>query len=188
MILSKQFLNEQVQKRNLQENFRYDGIFYEKRQELDQYDVFVSYSWNDRSYADKIVQLLEKCGYTVYIDYNDKRLDRNNVSEETAKRIIIEMKKCKGLLYLYSPSSSVSKWCPWEVGVFSGMESFRCANLPLTQNRGDDFKKQEYLEIYPYVDYEITQDHSRYDFWVCESDSKYTTLKSWLNGGSIQQH
>ena len=108
MILSKQFLNEQVQKRNLQENFRYDGIFYEKRQELDQYDVFVSYSWNDRSYADKIVQLLEKCGYTVYIDYNDKRLDRNNVSEETAKCIIIEMKKCKGLLYLYSPSSSVS--------------------------------------------------------------------------------
>jgi hypothetical protein len=188
MILSKQFLNEQVQKRNLQENFRYDRLFYEKRQELDQYDVFVSYSWNDRSYADKIVQLLEQCGYTVYIDYNDKRLDRNNVSEETAKRIINEMKKCKGLLYLYSPSSSVSKWCPWEVGVFSGMKSFRCANLPLTQNRGDDFKKQEYLEIYPYVDYEATQDHSRYDFWVCESDSKYTTLKSWLNGGSLKQH
>ena len=44
MILSKQFLNEQVQKRNLQENSRYDRLFYEKRQDLDQYDVFVSYS------------------------------------------------------------------------------------------------------------------------------------------------
>ena len=80
MILSKQFLNEQVQKRNLQENFRYDGLLYEKRQELDQYDVFVSYSWNDRSYADKIVRLLEQCGYTVYIDYNEKRLPKSMYS------------------------------------------------------------------------------------------------------------
>ena len=188
MILSKQFLNEQVQKRNLKENFRYDGLFYEKRQELAQYDVFVSYSWNDRSYADKIVQLLEQCGYTVYIDYNDKRLDRNNVSEETAKRIIGEMKKCKGLLYLYSPSSSVSKWCPWEVGVFSGLKSFKCANLPLTQNSGDDFKKQEYLEIYPYVDYALIQNQNRYDFWVCESNSKYTSLRNWINGGTLREH
>ena len=188
MILSKQFLNEQVQKRKLQENFQYGSIFYKKRQELDQYDVFVSYSWNDITYADKIVQLLERCGYTVYIDYNDKRLDRNNVSEETAKLIIGEMKKCKGLLYLYSPSSSVSKWCPWEVGVFSGMKSFRCANLPLTQNSGDDFKKQEYLEIYPYIDYELIQNQNRYDFWVCESNSKYTSLRNWINGGVLRDH
>lgn len=188
MILSKQFLNEQVQKRNLEERFSYGGLFHSARQELDQYDVFISYSWNDRSYADKIVQLLEKCGYTVYIDYNDNRLDRNNVSEDTAKRIISEMKKCKGLLYLYSPSSSVSKWCPWEVGVFSGMKSFRCANLPLVQNKYDDFKKQEYLEIYPYVDYEKVQDKEQYDFWVCESDKKYTSLKRWLNGGNLTEH
>ena len=67
MILSKQFLNEQVQKRNLDERFSYGGLFHSARQELDHYDVFISYSWNDRSYADKIVQLLEKCGYTVYI-------------------------------------------------------------------------------------------------------------------------
>lgn len=188
MILSKQFLNEQVDKRILQERFTYGGLFHSARQELDHYDVFISYSWNDRSYADKIVQLLEKCGYTVYIDYNDKRLDRNNVSEDTAKRIISEMKKCKGLLYLYSPSSSVSKWCPWEVGVFSGMKSFRCANLPLVQNKSDDFKKQEYLEIYPYIDYSQIKDRNQYDFWVCESDKKYTSLNRWLNGEKLAEH
>ena len=98
------------------------------------------------------------------------------------------MKKCKGLLYLYSPSSSVSKWCSWEVGVFSGMKSFRCANLPLVQNKSEDFKKQEYLEIYPYVDYEKIQDKEQYDFWVCESDKKYTTLRAWLNGNPLKYH
>ena len=188
MILSKQFLNEQVQKRNLQENFRHDGLFCERRQELDQYDVFVSYSWNDRSFADKVVQLLELCGYSVYIDYNDRRLDRNNVTEETAKHIIHEMKKCKGLLYLYSPSSSVSKWCPWEVGVFSGMKSFRCANLPLTQNNGDEFKKQEYLEIYPYIEYETIAGKTEYEFWVCETNHKYVRLRDWLNGQKPYLH
>ena len=189
MILSKQFLSEQVQKSYLNENFSYGGLFYNKtRAQLSQYDVFISYSWNDRAYADKIVQLLEKCGYKVYIDFNDNRLDRNNVSEETAKCIINEMTKCKGLLYLYSPNSSLSKWCPWEVGVFSGMKSFKCANLPLTQYIGEDFKKQEYLEIYPYVEYVTVQNTNRYDFWVCESERKYTSLRNWLSGQSLTNH
>lgn len=182
MILSKQYLDAEVRNRNLYNNFAYGGLFYNKRQELAQYDIFISYSWNDRSYADRVVQLLEKCGYTVYIDYNDNRLDRDNVSEETARRIISEMKKCKGLLHLYSPNSSVSKWCPWEVGVFSGIKSFRCANLPLTENRGDDFKKQEYLEIYPYIEYEKASGTTKYEFWVCESKNKYIELKYWLDG------
>ena len=188
MILSKQYLDAEVKNKSLYENFTYGGLFYNKRQELNQYDVFISYSWNDRSYADRVVQLLEKCGYTVYIDYNDKRLDRDNVSEETAKRIIAEMKKCKGLLHLYSPNSSVSKWCPWEVGVFSGIKSFRCANLPLTENRGDDFKKQEYLEIYPYIEYEQIRGTTKYEFWVCESQNKYIELKYWLNGSELCTH
>ena len=188
MILSKQYLNESVQKRVLKENFYQGSYFGVKRPDRDQYDSFISYSWNDRTFADKVVQLLENCGYTVYIDYNDKRLDRNNVTEETAQHILSQMNKCKGLLYLYSPSSSVSKWCPWEVGVFSGMKSFRCANLPLTQNRGDDFKKQEYLEIYPYIDYELIAEKTTYDFWVCESDKKYISLRNWLNGAKPFVH
>ncbi len=177
MILTKKYLNEQVQKNIILEHSAFSA-----RIERDLYDVFISYSWNDRAYADKIVQLLEKCGYTVYIDYNDYRLDRNNVSKETAKCLINQMKKCKGLLHLYSLNASVSKWCPWEVGIFSGIKNFKCANLPLLDNNGDDFKKQEYLEIYPYVDYETTQKTLNYDFWVNESDNKYVSLKAWLNG------
>lgn len=183
MLLSKSFLNEQVQKRILT-----DSLSHSQRKELDEYDVFVSYSWNDRAYADKVVQLLEKCGYTVYIDYKDLRLDRADVTEETAIRLIAIMKKCKGLFHLYSPSTSVSKWCPWEVGIFSGMKKFRCANLPLVEKQSDDFKKQEYLEIYPYVEYELYQEKQKYDFWICESNRCYTTLRSWLNGNKPYMH
>lgn len=183
MLLTKKYLNEQVQKRVLIE----DTVF-SRKNDKPQYDVFISYSWNDRSYASKVVQLLEKCGYSVYIDYQDTRLDRNNVSDQTAQRLVNEMKKCKGLLHLYSPSASVSKWCPWEVGIFSGLKNFRCANLPLLESSGDDFKRQEYLELYPYVDFEKVQDSDRYEFWVCESNEKYVSLRGWLSGNMPAIH
>lgn len=177
MIFTKRYLDEQVQKNVILE---YSAL--EKRLERSEDDVFISYSWKDRTYAHKIVQLLEKSGYTVYIDYNDYRLDRDNVSKATAQCLISQMKKCKGLFHLYSPNASVSKWCPWEVGVFSGIKNFKCANLPLLDNSTDDFKKQEYLDIYPYVVYETVQNTSVYDFWVNESTNKYVKLRDWLNG------
>lgn len=177
MILTKQFLNENVKTRILDENLKFH-----KRQELDSYDVFISYGWKDRSFAYKVVELLENCSYTVYVDYNDFKLDRSKVDEDTVKRLIEKMKKCKGLLYLYSPSSSVSKWCPWEVGVFSGIKNFRCANLPIVDKSTDEYKNQEYLELYPYVEYEKIQGKNDYDFWICETYDKYVNLKQWING------
>ena len=183
MILTKQFLNENVKTRILDENLKF-----KKRQELDSYDVFISYSWKDRSFAYKVVELLENCSYTVYVDYNDFKLDRSKVDEDTVKRLIEKMKKCKGLLYLYSPSSSVSKWCPWEVGVFSGIKNFRCANLPIVDKSADEYKNQEYLELYPYVEYEKIQGKNDYDFWICETYDKYVNLKQWINGGKPYIH
>ncbi len=180
MILTKQFLNQSVVL-NEKEEFR-------QRPERAEYDVFLSYSWNDRSFAVRVVHLLEQCGYTVYIDLEDPKLNRRYVSQKTAKRLVEKMKKCKGLLYLYSPSSSVSKWCPWEVGVFSGIKNFRCANLPLVDRTGDNYKNQEYLELYPYVDYSKISGTDKDQFWVCEDDRTYTSLKDWINGGKLKQH
>ena len=183
MILTKQFLNETVKTFNMDESLRF-----QRRSELSAYDVFISYSWNDRNFAYKVETLLKNCGYSVYIDYNDLKLDRTSVSEETAKRLVETMRKCRGLLYLYSPSSSVSKWCPWEVGVFSGIKNFKCANLPLIDKPGENYKNQEYLELYPYVEYATTNGTDKFDFWVCESGNKYTTLKQWINGNSLTYH
>ena len=183
MILTKQFLNEKKQQGILNESFSRH-----KPQELNEYDVFISYTWSDRQYAHLIEQLLKKCGYSAYVDFNDLALNRLNVSEDTAKRLVEKMRKCKGLLYISSRSSKASKWCPWEVGVFSGIKNFRCANLPLTEVSGEDFKGQEYLDLYPYAEYDQVEGKNVYQFWICESDTKYVTLKEWLNGKKPYQH
>lgn len=184
MILNKRFLNEQVTKRYIYENYLYHSDTAQSS-----YDIFISYSWNDRSYADKIVQLLKRCGYSVYIDFNDRNLKYNRIaSQETATHLLNEMKKCKCLLYLHSKNSFLSKWCPWEVGVFSGIKNFKCANLPLTEGYNENFKNQEYLDIYPYIEYEKAANTDKYDFWVCESETKYTTLSAWINGHPLCEH
>ena len=182
MILTKKFLDEQKQKGVLNESF-----YRHKPQELTEYDVFISYSWNDRQYAHMVEQLLKKCGYSAYVDFNDLTLNRADVSVDTAKRLVEKMKRCKGLLYLYSPSSSVSKWCPWEVGVFSGIKNFRCANLPII-DRDENYKNQEYLELYPYVEFAPTEETNEDEFWVCEDDDTYTSLNKWLNGAKPSKH
>lgn len=183
MFLTKAYLNELVQKKQIIEEFKYS-----KSSEPENYDIFISYNYHDQAYAKKIVGLLAKYGYSAYADYNDLKLDRNNVNVNTAKRLVAKMKQCKALFYLHSKSASVSKWCPWEVGIFSGIKNFRCANLAILDRDTDTYKNQEYLGLYPYVDFEKYTDSGQFDFWINTEDGKYVSLRNWLNGQKPKFH
>lgn len=135
-----------------------------------------------------MVNLLEKHDFTVYIDLRDNNLSRYNVDRETAERISKVMNRCKCLVYLHTASAKVSKWCPWELGYMSGKTNFRCATILLTEDK-EDFPRQEYLEIYPYLDYELIQNRNEYAFWVCELDTdKYINLKQFIEGKNPYKH
>lgn len=184
MLLSKALLNELTEKREINESLQYSP-----KRDPESYDIFISYNFNDISYAKKIVGLLAKHNYSAYADYQDLTLNRNNVSVKTAKHLLLKMKKCKALFYLHSKSATVSKWCPWEVGIFSGIKNFKCANLPIVDKKYDKlYKHQEYLSLYPYVDYEKNSDDNTYDFWINCQDGKYVSLKEWLNGKQPRFH
>lgn len=184
MFLTKQFLNELKIK-----HFAMDSL-YESKQELQHYNVFISYSWHDRNFASKVAYLLESLGYSVYVDFKDASLNRENVSMKTVKRIASMMDKCKCLIYLHSPSATISKWCPWELGYFSGKKKFKCLYLPLLDSLNQDFKNQEYLKIYPVGKYAGIAGKSEYEFWVHDQNNlkKYTTLKNWMNGKELTNH
>lgn len=187
MLLSKKYLNEQVQQKTINES----TVFLDsKRTTLNAYDIFFSYSFNDKHFALLIVQLLEKQGFTVYIDLDDDRLKRDNVSRKTVERIANIMDKCKSLIYLHSKSSKVSKWCPWELGYMSGKKNFRCATIPLVDDN-EMYEHQEYLKIYPYVEWNtITGKPKEYIFSVHEVTNWniYTTLKHYVNGQQPTEH
>lgn len=89
------------------------------------------------------------------------------------------------LLYASSDNSPDSKWMPWECGYFDGIKS-RVAICPIsesaTQSLFEEYNKQEYLSLYPYLTNDLTQGTNKENLWIKESQNKYVTFTAWLKG------
>lgn len=192
MILSKRFLSEQAKRRGIteygqteivNENVRL-ALKYDVAQgkNIKQYDIFLSHSSLDKKFVYTLVQLFNEVGYSVYVDWMvDTQLDRNNVNKDTAQVLRNRMNNSRGLSYVATTNSSNSKWCPWELGYFDGKKNGRCCILPIVESQ--TFLGQEYLGLYPFLDYEKNNLTGRQEFWVNnQDDGKYVTLKEWLAG------
>ena len=119
----------------------------------DKFDIFLSHSFNDAGLVLGIKRLLEEAGKSVYIDWiDDPDLERGSVSGKTARKLRLRMGQCSTLIYAYSQSSQSSRWMPWELGYFDGLNG-NVAVLPIVPDQGTlDFEKEEYLQLYPKID------------------------------------
>ena len=116
------------------------------------YDVFLSHSVRDAEIVLGVKLILEDDGRSVYVDWiEDPQLDRSRVSPDTAEVLRGRMRSCESLIYIHTESSPGSKWMPWELGFFDGFKG-AVAILPVTRSQERDFKGQEYLGIYPWID------------------------------------
>lgn len=185
--ISKKYINELFQKRTFVESLKiHDSNRIDDKSK--QYDVFLSYCYSDKDWALKFLNLFESLGYRVYIDLRDKKLDRSNVDRTTAERIADIMNRCKSLVYIHTAKSTISKWCPWELGYMSGKKNFRCATILLVEDK-EDFPRQEYLEIYPYLTFAKIKNTDKFDFWAHELDSeKYVKFKYYIDGENPYLH
>lgn len=118
------------------------------------FDIFMSHSIKDAVIVLGLKRMIEAAGKTVYVDWiSDSSLDRDKVSGETAEKLRRRMKLCGSLLYVYSAHSRQSRWMPWELGYFDGFNG-NVAILPILPDNGTlDFENEEYLQIYPKVDF-----------------------------------
>lgn len=160
--------------------------------DYDSYDIFLSHSYTDRAIIPALKKELENFGYTVYVDWiDDKLLNRKNISKDTAKVLQKRMKQSKCLIYATSENSSTSRWMPWELGYFDGIKDKMVGILPIKKsgnNFRDDFKGEEYLGLYYYIDKSTLQNTNRTSLFVNESTNKYTTFEDWISGGSLSIH
>ena len=125
-------------------------IIKERRIVTEEYDIFISYSSKDQDVARNIAEILESAGYRVYIDFNDKKLDYTNVTEDTGKRLAKILERTKVLLFIQSENSESSGWCGWETGYMSKVSSHkRCAVMPIRKTRNKKYAHVEFLLIYP---------------------------------------
>lgn len=153
-----------------------------------QYDLFVSHSFKDKDLVLGLYHLFTVTGYKVYIDWiDDPKLNRKNVTAATAEIIKERISNSKGTAYIATSNSTDSKWCPWELGVADGLLGRVCILPVMEQNY---FYGQEYLGLYPYLDYVKIEGKTEYEFWVNDQNDNdyYISLREWLKGKNPCKH
>ena len=95
---------------------------------------------------------------------------------KTAELLKERLNYSKSLAYVTTSNIVNSKWCPWELGYFDGFKN-KCFILPVLDKKEDLFKGQEFLDLYPYIEYEDGE------FWIKYPRDSMSPqkLKDWLN-------
>jgi len=119
----------------------------------DSFDIFLSHNSLDKKLLSGLVLNLEKMGYSVYVDWQDARLNPNKVSSETAEILRSTMGKCDNLIFAFSENSINSRWMPWELGYFDALSDSKVAVLPIAEEMAFSYVGVEYLGLYNYVKY-----------------------------------
>lgn len=147
-----------------------------------QYDIFLSHSFSDARLVKQIYDMLQKKGFTVYVDWiEDDALSRDSVTHHTAIVIRNRMNNCNSLIYLTSDSAEKSVWMPWELG-YMDSKTGRVAVAPILEDEDEEFDGREYLGIYPYLD--LTGD----SFYIHENIETWTTFDKWMSGKNPVTH
>ena len=183
---------QEYRRRRIREsrNFSDSTILNENRQIADskkEFDIFLSHSSNDNKIIAGLTLILQDLGYSVYVDWTDPYLDKNNVTPETASVLKERMKQCKSMIYAFSENATNSKWMPWELGCFDGLKNSRIAVLPISQTIKNSYKGTEFVGLYYYIQFDTIKGTNKKAIWVCDGD-KYVNYLYWLSGKSPFKH
>lgn len=146
---------------------------YQRKFDRKEYDIFLSHSSDDSREVAGLKLMLEDYGFSVYVDWiEDPEVDRSQVSKKNAQMLRTRMKQCSALIYAFSKNAMNSKWMPWELGYFDGINGL-VSIMPIAEQEFSSFSGNEYLELYPYIDIESIQDSLKKVLWVNESNDTY---------------
>jgi len=118
--------------------------------------IFLSHKHDDLQDLQGVMGKLLESGAEVYIDSMDNKMP-NQTSGETALRIKKVIKYCNKFVLLATDKAIESFWCNWELGIGDTHKYIQhMAILPMKEKGTFDYryKGNEYLQIYPTIDYE----------------------------------
>ena len=120
---------------------------------VDEITVFLSHKHDEAKELKDTIALLHSLGVSVYVDWMDEAMP-STTSGKTAERIKQKIKANKKFILLATDAAIASKWCNWELGYGDAHKySHNIALFPVAENDGT-WKGNEYLQIYPFVEYD----------------------------------
>ena len=122
--------------------------------------AFLCHSHHDAVLAKGLVSLLLATGWSAYIDWEDVQMPAIP-SRETARLIRQRIVETDYFLFLATPNSLASRWCPWEIGVADGKKQIDRILVVATRDGGTT-NGSEYVRLYRRVEY---SDAGRLGVW-----------------------
>lgn len=112
-----------------------------------QQTAFLCHSHRDDVLAQGLQNLLTENGWNVYIDWQDTDMPETP-TKETAAAIKKKIAERDWFLFLATPESVRSRWCPWEIGYADSVKSDGDILIIQTEDDSGNFYGNEYLQLY----------------------------------------
>lgn len=108
--------------------------------------AFLCHSHKDEKLAEGLQVLLAENGWDLYVDWKDHEMpERPN--KETAMKIKQRIVDMDWFLFLATPKSTQSRWCPWEIGFADSKKPHdRILIIPTVDS--EKWYGNEYLHLY----------------------------------------
>lgn len=113
--------------------------------------AFLCHSHKDSDLVRGVINMLGSEGWDVYVDWEDTSMPEKP-DRETAMRIQQKIVELKYFIFLATPNSIDSRWCPWEIGYANGKKHIDQILIIPTTDRSGAWYGSEYLQLYRRVD------------------------------------
>lgn len=144
--------------------------------------IFLSHSHHDKAIVEQAKVFFENLNISIYVDWADETMPEKT-NGTTASKIKSKIITNDKFVLLATNSAIVSRWCNWEVGIGDTykLHNDKICILPLSDNR-NDWKGNEYLQIYPRIEPVYKDSYSFYDsiFRVIYPNGNQDWLDVWL--------
>lgn len=108
--------------------------------------AFLCHSHTDRDLVLGLLQVFKDEGLNIYVDWMDEEMPPSP-NKETAQKIQAKIRELDLFLFLATPASLKSRWCPWEIGYADGTKPLDSIVVIPTQDSQGSYGN-EYLELY----------------------------------------
>lgn len=141
--------------------------------------AFLCHSHKDQTFAKGLQTLLAEDGWDVYIDWQDDEMP-SSPNKQTATNIKSKIKIVDWFLFLATPNSTVSRWCPWEIGYADAVKANEKILIVPTTDDSGRWYGNEYLQLYRKIDEASNATTQRSGYAVFNPGS--TSGGTWVSG------
>jgi hypothetical protein len=113
--------------------------------------IFLCHSHQDKEFVQGLIKQFDEAGWKIYVDWEDAAMP-DVPDAQTAARIQRKIVEVNYFVFLATPNSMNSRWCPWEIGYADGKKLREQILIVPTVDSSGRSHGNEYLQLYRRVE------------------------------------